>query len=136
MISYTDKFMSIRTQIISSYIPYIKEKWAHAGFQKYLKNTSWLFAGQFSMIISLTVNIWLARYLGPTNFGILSYVIAFVGIFGFISGLGISDILVREIVKNHQKKDELLGTTFRLLSYLGAEGNDEPGSPAARPDDL
>ncbi len=119
MISYTDKFMSIRTQITSSYIPYIKEKWAHAGFQKYLKNTSWLFAGQFSMIISLTVNIWLARYLGPTNFGTLSYVFAFVGIFGFIAGFGINDILVRELVNHPHKKDELLGTAFWYLCLGG-----------------
>ncbi len=100
-------------------LTYIKEKWQHAGFQKYLKNTGWMFAGQFSMVISLIVNIWMARYLGPTNFGTISYVFAFVGIFGFISGLGINDVLVRELVKYPHKKNELLGTAFWLLSFGG-----------------
>lgn len=97
----------------------IKEKWAHAGFQKYLKNTSWMFIGQFSMIISLAVNIWIARYLGPTNFGTMSYIFAFAGIFAFIANLGISDILIRELVKNPQKKNELLGTAFWILGIGG-----------------
>jgi O-antigen/teichoic acid export membrane protein len=97
----------------------IKEKWAHAGFQKYLQNTSWMFFGQLSMIISLVINIWLARYLGPEKFGIISYVFAFVGIFSFIANMGISDILIRELVKNPHKRDELLGTASYLLSIGG-----------------
>ena len=100
-------------------LSYIKEKWSHTGFQKYLKNTGWMFFGQLSMIISLVINIWLARYLGPEKFGIISYVFAFVGIFSFISNLGISDILIRELVKNPQKRDALLGTASYLLSIGG-----------------
>lgn len=98
---------------------YIKEKWQHAGFQRYFKNTGWMFVGQLTMIISLIVNIWLARYLGPEKFGIINYIFAFAGIFGFIANLGINDILVRELVKNPQKKDSVLGTAFILLALGG-----------------
>ena len=100
-------------------ISIIKEKWQHVGFQKYLKNTSWMFIGQFSMIISLAVNIWMARYLGPTNFGNLSYVFAFTGIFAFIANLGVNDILIRELVKDPQKTNELLGTASWILGIGG-----------------
>lgn len=98
---------------------YIKEKWNHAGFRKYFKNTGWMFAGQSVMVISLFVNIWIARYLGPTNYGTLSYVFAFVGVFGFISSLGINDILVRELVKTPEKRDELLGSAAALMGMSG-----------------
>jgi len=98
---------------------YIKEKWNHAGFQKYFQNTSWMFFGQLSMLISLAVNIWLARYLGPQNYGFLSYILAFVGVFSFISGLGINDVLIRELVKHPEKKNELLGTAFWLSALSG-----------------
>jgi O-antigen/teichoic acid export membrane protein len=116
MISLAHKFMSI---ISPERISYIKEKWQHAGFQKYSKNTVWMFIGQSSTLISFAINIWLARYLGPTNFGTLSYIIAFVGIFGFLANLGINGILIRDLVKYPGKRDELLGTAFWLLTLGG-----------------
>ena len=87
-----------------------------SGFQKYFKNTGWMFAAQVGNLISLTVNIWLARYLGPTNFGTINYVFAFVGIFSFLSNLGISGILIRDLVRYPEKRDKILGTAFWLLT--------------------
>ena len=76
---------------------------------------SWMFGGQmFSLLVSFFIGAWVARYLGPENYGVLSYSIAFVGIFGFISTLGVDGILNRELIKNPEKRDELLGTAFRL----------------------
>jgi len=92
-----------------------KKKFFHPGFQKYFKNTGWMFFGQiFSLIISFFVGVWVARYLGPENFGILSYTLAFVGIFAIFSDLGVSSILNRDLVRFPEKRDELLGTGFRL----------------------
>lgn len=105
--------------IRAKYIPYLKEKWGHAGFQKYFKNTSWMFIGHSATLISLATNIWMARYLGPENFGSLSYIISFVGIFSFLAGLGIYNILIRDLVKYPEKRDELLGTSFGLLIMSG-----------------
>ncbi|MEI6191059.1 MAG: flippase [bacterium] len=94
---------------------YIKEKWSHAGFQKYLKNTSWMFFGRIFMLgISFLVNAYIARYLGPANFGLLNYTISFVGLFGFIASFGIDNIVNREIVRNHNLKSEIIGTSFYL----------------------
>ncbi len=89
--------------------------WGNTGFQKYFKNTGWMFLGQATMIISLIINIWLARYLGPENFGIMNYVFAFVGLFGFLTNLGINDILVRNLVRQPEKRDEFIGTAFGLM---------------------
>jgi O-antigen/teichoic acid export membrane protein len=94
---------------------YIKEKWQHAGFQKYLQNTSWMFFGRFFTLgISFFISIYIARYLGPSNYGLLSYVTSFVGLFGFLASFGIDNIVSREIIKDHNRKDELIGTAFYL----------------------
>ena len=96
-------------------LSYIKEKWMHAGFQKYLKNTGWMFFGRFVTLgISFFIGIYIARYLGPANYGLLNYVMSFVGLFGFLASFGVEGIVSREIIKDHDKKDELIGTAFYI----------------------
>lgn len=95
----------------------IRWHWAleHEGYKRYFANTSWMFFGQmFSLLVSFFIGAWIARYLGPENYGVLSYSIAFVGLFGFIASLGVDGILSRELIKTPEKRDELLGTAFRL----------------------
>jgi O-antigen/teichoic acid export membrane protein len=82
---------------------------------KYFKNTSWLFMGKIlKMGIGFFVIILLTRYLGPENFGVLSYAQSFVAMFVAFTTLGLEVILVRELTKNCQKTDSILGTAFVL----------------------
>lgn len=93
----------------------IKEIWNHAGFQKYFRNTVWMFLGRiFILGISFLVGIYIARYLGPSNYGLFNYVVSFVGLFGFLTSFGIDNIASREIIKNHNKKDEIIVTSFYI----------------------
>ena len=92
----------------------------HQGFKKYFANTSWLFIEKIlRMVVGLFVGIWVARYLGPEKFGLLSYAQSFVGLFGVIATLGLDGILVREIVKYPEEENKILGTAF-VLKLLGA----------------
>ena len=92
----------------------------HQGFLKYLKNTSWMMAEQLLRIIAgLFVGIWVARYLGPEQFGIFSYAIAFTAIFAGIAKLGLDGVVVRELVNHPDKGDAYLGTAF-WLKIVGA----------------
>lgn len=92
----------------------------HAGFKRYFANTSWMFAEQFLRILSgLLVGVWVARYLGPEQFGVFSYAIAFVSIFASIAKLGMDRILVRDLVKESEMRDTYLGTAF-WLKIVGA----------------
>ncbi|MDV7199722.1 flippase [Roseovarius sp. 10] len=85
------------------------------GFRRYFLNTSWLFAEQVLRIIAgLIVGIYVARYLGPQQFGVYSYVIAFVAIFATVARLGIDSVLVRYLVNNPTAGDLYLGTAFWL----------------------
>lgn len=92
----------------------------HQGFRRYAANTSWMMAEQMLRIIAgLFVGIWVARYLGPEQFGLFSYVLAFTAIFGGIAKLGLDGIMVRELVNHPEKRDTYLGTAF-WLKILGA----------------
>ena len=70
------------------------------------------------MIVSLFVGIYVAKYLGPERFGLLSYANSYVGIFTAIAILGLDGIVVRELVKSPDQRDTLLGTSF-LLKVVG-----------------
>jgi len=92
----------------------------HQGFMKYFKNTSWLFGEKIlRMVVGLFVGIWVARYLGPEQFGLFSYAQSFVGLFTAIAALGLDGIVVRELVKDESRRDELIGTAF-WLKLIGA----------------
>ena len=87
----------------------------HSGIRRYLSNTSWLMAERIlRMIVALFVGVYVARYLGPENFGLLSYALSFAGLFLAIATLGLDGIVVRDIVKNPSGSDQLLGTAFLL----------------------
>ncbi|ENT6808901.1 flippase [Vibrio vulnificus] len=87
----------------------------HQGFLRYFKNTSWLIAEQFLRIIAgLLVGIWVARYLGPQQFGLFSYALAFTAIFAGIAKVGLDGIIVRELINHPDKRDAYLGTAFWL----------------------
>lgn len=87
---------------------------------KYFKNTSWLFGEKIlRMIVGLFVGVWVARYLGPEQFGLFSYAQSFVGLFVVIATLGLDSIIIRELVHDERHKDALLGTAF-WLKLIGA----------------
>ena len=83
--------------------------------QKAIGNTGWLFADNIlRMGIGLLVSIWVTRYLGPEQFGQLNYAVAFVGLFSTIALLGLDGIVIRNLVRDPGRKEEILGTAFLL----------------------
>jgi O-antigen/teichoic acid export membrane protein len=93
----------------------------HEGFRRYFANTGWMFFGQmFSLLIAFFIGAWIARYLGPQNFGVLSFSMSFAGLFLFLASLGIDGILTRELVKYPEKQNELLGTSLALKIIGGS----------------
>ena len=71
------------------------------------------------MVGGFFVGVWVASYLGPEKFGLLSYAGSFVGLFSAIATLGLDGIVVREIVKYPEEENEILGTAF-ILKLFGA----------------
>ncbi len=99
---------------------YIQEKLAHPGIQKHIKNIGWMFFARIGTIaITFLATAYMARNLGPANYGELSYAISFVSLFAFIAYLGIDPILHRELIKNPSRRNELLGSAV-ALRLIGA----------------
>lgn len=78
-----------------------------------------LFDKVLRMGVGLLLAVWIARYLGPEEFGLLSFALAFVGMFGAVAGLGLQNIVVRDIVRDITCKEETLGTAAVLQLVLG-----------------
>lgn len=105
------------------YLPsFIREKVeGRAYLQNVVNNTAWQFGDQaLRMGVGLIVGIWLARYLGPEQFGLFSYALAFVAMFTAMAGLGLDDIVVRDLVRDTQQRDDILGTAFFLRLFSGS----------------
>lgn len=88
---------------------------------KYGKNTFWLLAERIVRIaINFFVTIYLVKYLGPDNFGLLSYAISFVTILASFAALGMDSIIVRDLIAEKNKSNAILGTSFylRLVSSI------------------
>ncbi len=90
------------------------------GFRKYLGNTSWLFGEQaVRLVVVLVTGIYVARHLGDSLFGQLNYASGFVGMFFALSAMGVDQIIVRDLVKDSGRSDELLGTAA-VIKLIGA----------------
>jgi PST family polysaccharide transporter len=48
----------------------------------------------------LVITLWIARYLGPEQFGMLNFAIAFIALFGAIAGLGLQGIVIRDVLRD------------------------------------
>lgn len=71
------------------------------------------------LLLGLLVSAWVARYLGPAQYGELAYVLAFLAFFQAVAVLGMDGIIVRDIAKDKTKAGEILGTAFVLRVSVG-----------------
>lgn len=87
---------------------------------KILDNIGWLFLDKvLRMGVGLLVGVWIARYLGPEQFGLLNFALAFTGLFAAISGIGLQGIVVRDLVREPQNAPLTLGTAAVLMLIGG-----------------
>ena len=87
---------------------------------KILDNIGWLFFDKIlRMGVGLIVGVWVARYLGPEQFGLFNFATAFVGMFGAVAGLGLQSIVVRDLVREPSSKEEILGSAAALQMVGG-----------------
>lgn len=87
------------------------------GLRKIMGNMGWLmFDRVVRMGMGLFVGVWVARYLGPAQFGSLNFALSFVALFGTLTTLGLEGLVVREVLHHTQDTHEILGTTLALRS--------------------
>ena len=79
----------------------------------FISNTSWMMAQQiYSMILSLVVGSLSARYLGPSNYGLLSYGSSLISLFTMVSSLGLTNVIINEMIKKPEKTGSYLGSAL------------------------
>jgi len=86
---------------------------------KIVDNIGWLFFDKIlRMGVGLLIGVWIARYLGPEQFGLLNFTAALIGLFGALAAMGLQGIVVRDIVQNPACREDTLGSAA-LLQLLG-----------------
>src|SRR6056297_561373 len=90
-------------------------------FLKILSNTGYLFSEKIiTLFLGLFVSIWVARYLGPNDFGLWRYAESLVGLVMALATLGTTQIVIRDLVDNPEREGKILGTSFALMLGGGA----------------
>lgn len=86
---------------------------------KIASNTAWLLASKIIRITAgLLIGTWVARYLGPHDFGILEYAIAFSSFFLPLSTAQMSPVVTRQLIQEPENVNHILGTAF-FVQFIG-----------------
>ena len=87
---------------------------------KVFKNASWIIACRvFQSVLSLVVTMMTARYLGPSNYGVINYAAAIVSFVAPIVQLGLGSIEVQELINYSDEEGKIVGTTL-IMSMISA----------------
>ena len=88
-----------------------------------VNNASWLIGCKIVQnVLSFIISMMSARYLGPSNYGLINYATSVIAFIIPFATLGLTNILVQEIISKPDEEGEILGTsllTCVLTSLLG-----------------
>lgn len=87
---------------------------------KEVNNASWIIGGRVAqMVLSFVISIFTTRYLGPSNFGSLNYVVAYVTFFTSLCSLGIGSVIIKIFADDPKGEGETVGTALVLRVLSG-----------------
>lgn len=82
---------------------------------KTVKNASWIIICKLlQSVLNLVIGMITARYLGPSNYGLINYAASITAFFVPLMRLGLTSTLVREFVSDPQNEGGILGTSLVL----------------------
>ena len=92
------------------------------------KNAAWIIGCKIAQsLLNLVIGLLTARYLGPSNYGIINYVASIVAFAMPIMQLGLKNTLVKEFVQSPDREGEILGTA--LVLNIGSSPSCFPSIP-------
>ena len=84
-----------------------------------IKNASWIIAARIvQSVLTMLISMVTARYLGPSNFGLINYAISIAAFALPIMQLGINNVLVQEIVLEPEEEGKILGSTLCASLFM------------------
>ncbi len=82
---------------------------------KVATNATWIIACRIiQALLQFVVGMLTARYLGPSNYGLINYAASLVAFVVPIMHLGISNVLVQELIDYPDEEGKILGTSLVL----------------------
>jgi len=88
-------------------------------------NLGWLVAEKGArLVLNVGVGFWVARHLGPAQYGALNYGLAVVGLVSLLAELGLESVVRRELIQAPARAVALMATTWglRLAGGVAAYG--------------
>lgn len=79
-----------------------------------------MFAHIYQMLLSLVVGVASARYLGPSNYGIINYAASYISFFTIACALGLEGVAVKEMIGNRGSEGVILGSSIAMRLVAGA----------------
>lgn len=89
--------------------------------RSFISNTGWQMAQQiYAMIVALVIGSISARYLGPSNYGLINYGTSVITIMTTLTALGLDEVVMNDLVANKNCRGEIIGTAFlmRLVASI------------------
>ena len=78
-------------------------------------NASWIIICRVvQSVLALIISMITARYLGPSNYGLLNYAMSVVAFVVPLMKLGINSVIVQKFIEDPDKEGEILGTSIVL----------------------
>ncbi len=85
-----------------------------------LSNAKWIIVCKAAQsLLQMIIGMLCARYLGPSNYGLINYASSIVAFVLPLMKLGFDSTLVRELVNNPEKEGEIMGTSLVLNTASG-----------------
>lgn len=82
---------------------------------KVTRNAGWIIAGRiYHMLLAFFVGLLTARYLGPSNFGLINYAATYTSFFASFCTLGINSVIVKNFVDHPDEEGETIGSAIVL----------------------
>lgn len=80
-----------------------------------IQNAKWIIVCKIAQsLLQMVVGMLSARYLGPSNYGLISYAASVVAFAAPLMQLGLKDILVQEYVTKPERTGEIFGTALAM----------------------
>lgn len=87
---------------------------------KNLANASWIIGCKVvQALLGVIISMLTARYLGPSSFGVINYAAAIVAFVAPITKLGLSHVLVQEIVYAPESEGKIIGSSL-TMSFISS----------------
>ncbi|MCB5195591.1 flippase [Deefgea salmonis] len=83
-----------------------------------IKSMLWLVSEKIIRMFSgVIVGLWIARYLGPSQYGMYTFALAWVSLFNAIAWFGVGENVIRNLVREEGSEGELMGAAFAIRLF-------------------